>query len=405
MRILKECRHGCDRNVVRRETSATTCRRLKRASWCRPLQHAGRPALYEFLHQNARQSSTQILNYNLGIMSSAGDPAPNAFIRQLPKAELHLHLEGAVKPETLVELRRKHGENATIEDTTSLYGYTDFQSFLMAFKEVSAHLRVPDDYELATYRLMQELKGETVLHAEVYVAVGVCLYRKQNFDAIFEGLERGRERGSRDFGTSLLWIFDATRHFGVEEAKRVFELAVRYKDRNVAGVGIGGDEVKAPPELFRGVYAYAEDQGLRLTAHAGETGPPESIWGALNLHAERIGHGLSAAQDPDLIEELAYRQIPVEICLSSNLRTGCCKAIAEHPVKSYFDQGMMITLNTDDPALFGTSLAREYQLAQDTFGFTDEHLRELARNSFEASFLGADEKLELLSLFDAAAAR
>ena len=327
-----------------------------------------------------------------------------AFIRQLPKAELHLHLEGAVEPATLLELRKQHGENATLEETTALYRYTDFPTFLMAFKEVSAHLRGPEDYELATYRLMQRLKEENVLHAEVYVSVGVCLYRKQDFAAIFEGLERGRARGARDFGVSLLWIFDATRHFGVEEAQKVFELAVLYKDRNVVGVGLGGDEVKAPPELFRSVYTYAEDNGMHLTVHAGETGSAESIWGALNLHAERIGHGLSAANDPDLIEELAYRQIPVEICLTSNLQTQCCKTPAEHPVKSYFDQGMMITLNTDDPALFGTSLAREYQFAQETYGFTDEHLRELARNSFEASFLPAEKKLELLSLFDAAMA-
>lgn len=334
-----------------------------------------------------------------------GAPSPKAFIRQLPKAELHLHLEGAVEPATLVELRKRHGETATRAETEALYHFTDFASFLIAFKEVSAYLRGPEDYELATYRLMQQLKEENVLHAEVYVSVGVCLYRKQDFGAIFEGLERGRARGARDFGVSLLWIFDATRHFGVEEAQKVFELAVRYKDRHVVGVGIGGDEVKAPPELFRSVYGYAEDNGLHLTVHAGETGSAESIWGALNLHAERVGHALSAAQDSDLIEELAYRQIPVEICLTSNLRTGCCKTAAEHPVKNYFDQGMMITLNTDDPALFGTSLAREYQLAQETFGFTDEHLRELARNSFEASFLPAEKKLELLSLFDAAVAR
>ena len=338
-------------------------------------------------------------------MSATGAPVPNAFIRQLPKAELHLHLEGAVDPPTLLELRQRHGDRATLAETEALYRYTDFQTFLMAFKEVSAHLRGPDDYELVTYRLMQRLKEESVLHAEVYVAVGVCLYRKQDFAAIFEGLDRGRARGARDFGVSLLWIFDATRHFGVEEAQKVFELADQYKDRHVVGIGIGGDEVKAPPELFRGVYAYAEDHGLRLTAHAGETAPPESIWGALNLHAERIGHGLSAGKDPDLIEELAYRQIPVEICLTSNVRTGVCPAIAEHPVKNYFDQGLMVTLNTDDPALFGTSLASEYQLAQQTFGFTDEHLRELARNSFEASFLPAEKKLELLSLFDAAVAR
>jgi aminodeoxyfutalosine deaminase len=329
----------------------------------------------------------------------------SSFIRQLPKAELHLHLEGAVEPATLLELRQRHGDAATLADTEALYRYTDFQSFLMAFKEVSAHLRGPDDYEFATYRLMQQLKQETVLHAEVYVSVGVCLKRKQDFDAIFEGLERGRARGERDFGVSLLWIFDATRHFGVEDAQKVFELAVRYRDRGVVGIGIGGDEQKAPAELFRGVYAYAEANGLRLTAHAGETASPESIWGALNLRAERIGHGLTAGQDHDLIEELAYRQIPVEICLTSNVRTGVCKTIAEHPAKSYFDQGIMITLNTDDPALFGTTLSREYQLAQETFGFTDEHLRELARNSFEASFLPAEKKLELLGLFDTAAAR
>jgi len=338
-------------------------------------------------------------------MTSVPLRPPNAFIRQLPKAELHLHLEGAVEPATLLELRRLHGERPTLREVESLYAYTDFQSFLMAFKAVSAHLRGPDDFELITYRLMQRLKEETVLHAEVYVSVGVSLFRKQDFAAIFEGLERGRARGTRDFGVSLLWIFDATRHFGVEEAQKVFELAVRYQDRHVVGVGIGGDEQKAPPELFRGVYAYAADNGLRLTAHAGETGPPESIWGALNLRAERIGHGFTASQDADLIEELAQRQIPVELCISSNLRTGICKTIAEHPTKNYFDQGIMITLNTDDPALFGTTLSREYQIAQEAFGFTDEHLRELARNSFEASFLPAEKKLELLSLFDAAAAR
>ena len=338
-------------------------------------------------------------------MNAVATPPVSPFVRQLPKAELHLHLEGAVDPATLLELRRNHGDTATMAETESLYRYSDFPSFLMAFKEVSAHLRGPDDYELATYRLMQRLKEENVLHAEVYVAVGVCLYRKQDFPAIFEGLERGRSRGARDFGVSLLWVFDATRHFGVEEAQKVFELAVRYKSHHVIGVGIGGDEQKAPPELFRGVYAYAEDHGLRLTAHAGETGPAESVWGALNLHAERIGHAFTAAQDSDLIEEIAYRQIPLEICITSNLRTGVCKAASEHPVKNYFDQGIMVTLNTDDPSLFGTSLAREYQFAQQTYGFTDEHLRELARNSFEASFLPAEKKLELLSLFDATAAR
>ncbi len=188
-------------------------------------------------------------------------------------------------------------------------------------------------------------------------------------------------------------------------ARDVFELAAKFRERNVVGIGIGGDEVKAPPELFREAYAYAAEQGLRLTAHAGETGGPESIWGALNLGAERIGHGLTAYQDAELMEELATRQIPVEICLTSNLRTGCLVKLSDHPVRRYFDQGLMLTLNSDDPAMFGTTLAREYELAESEFHFTHEHLRELARNSFEASFLPAEKKLKFLNLLDSAALR
>ena len=330
---------------------------------------------------------------------------PSPFIRSLPKAELHLHLEGAVDPATLLELKQRHGRNATLADTEALYQYQDFTGFLMAFKAITGDLCDAADYELITYRLMEKLKAENILHAEVYVSVGVCLWRKQDFDKIFAGLERGRERGEKDFGVSLLWIFDAVRHFGPGEAQHVAELAVRYKDQNVVGFGIGGDERRAAPELFRDVYAYAADQGLRLTAHAGESAGPESIWGALNLRVERIGHGLTAGQDPELMEELAQRQIPVEICITSNLRTGCCREVTEHPVRRFFDQGIMITLNTDDPAMFGTSLNREYQIAQEDFGFTDEHLREITRNSFEASFLSAEKKLRFLNLFDATAAR
>ena len=330
---------------------------------------------------------------------------PSAFIRALPKAELHLHLEGSVTPQTLVELRQRHGKQSTLAEAESVYQYKDFLGFLVAFKTLTEDLQTADDYELITYKLMQQLKAGNVLHAEVYVSVGVCLWRKLDLDAIFEGLERGRERGERDFGVSLLWIFDAVRQFGAEAAQKVFELAAKYRERNVVAVGIGGDEQKAPPELFREQYAYASAQGLRLTAHAAESGGPESIWGALNLGAERIGHGLAAQGDPELIGELATRQIPLEICLTSNLRTACCSKISDHPVKRYFDQGLMLTLNTDDPAMFSTSLNQEYELAQKEFGFTDEHLRELARNSFEASFLPAERKLHFLNLLDSAAIR
>jgi adenosine deaminase/aminodeoxyfutalosine deaminase len=335
-------------------------------------------------------------------------PTPNranAFILCLPKAELHLHLEGSIDPATLVELRRRHGKTCTLAEVQSLYRYQDFSGFLMAFKAVTEDLETPADYEFVTYRLMEQLKAENVLHAEVYVSVGVCLWRQQDFSPIFDALERGRLRGQQDFGVSLLWLFDAVRQFGAEAARRVFELAVFYRDRHVVGIGIGGDEQKAPAELFRDAYRYAADNGMRLTAHAGENAGPDSIWGALNLRAERIGHGLTAAQDPELVEELAMRQVPLEICVTSNILTGCCRSLNEHPVRNYFDQGVMITLNSDDPAMFDTSTNREYQLVRNSFGFSAEHLRELARNSFEASFLPPDKKLGFLNLLDAVAER
>jgi adenosine deaminase/aminodeoxyfutalosine deaminase len=244
------------------------------------------------------------------------------------------------------------------------------------------------------------LHQQNVFHAEVYISVGVVHWRQHDFAPLFEGMERGRERGERDFGLSVLWIFDAVRHFGVEAAKPVFELAARYKDRNVVGIGIGGDERRGSAEAFRDLYRKAADNGLRLTAHAGEATGPESIWAALNIGAERLGHVLSAPADSELMEVLAERQIPAEICISSNVCTGCVSEVQEHPVRRLFDAGLMVTINSDDPPMFHTSLLGEYELAQDVFGFTDEHIRELARNSIEASFLPADRKIDSLSKFD-----
>ena len=330
---------------------------------------------------------------------------PSAFLRTLPKAELHLHLEGAIEPTTLLELRQRHGmADADLASCEALYKYQDFQGFLMAFKAVTEHLRTAEDYELITYRLMERLHADNILHAEVFVSVGVCLWRSQDFAALFEGMEQGRDRGARDFGVSLLWIFDAVRQFGAEPAQAVAEMAVRFRDRNVVAFGIGGDEKRGAPELFRDVYAYCAANGLHMTAHGGETTAPESVWGALNLGAERIGHGLTAGQDPELLEELSQRQIPLEICITSNVLTGACPRLEDHPVRQYFDQGLMLTLNTDDPSMFHTTLSREYSIAQKTFGFTEEQLRELARNSFEASFLPAEQKVKMLDLFDAKAA-
>jgi aminodeoxyfutalosine deaminase len=341
---------------------------------------------------------------------------PELFIQSLPKAELHLHLEGSLDPATLAELSRRNntplptennrydttgsGDLLSENDVRRLYSYQDFTGFLMAFKAATERLRTPEDYELVTYRLMQKLKQQNAVHAEVYVSVGVVRWRGQEFEPLFEGMERGRERGLRDFGISLLWIFDAVRHFGPDAAADVFDLAAQLRDRNVAGIGIGGDEQRGPAEWFLDLFKKAADHGLRLTAHAGETGGPESVWAALNIGAERIGHGLAIARDPELTEVLAEKQVPIEVCISSNLRTKLCASVREHPIKRFFESGLMVTLNTDDPAMFQTSLCKEYELAQQEFGFSDDHLRELARNSFEASFLPVEKKLRFLQQID-----
>ena len=279
------------------------------------------------------------------------------------------------------------GKELSEEDVRQLYRYKDFFGFLMAFKAVTERLRTPEDYELITYRLMQKLKSQNVVHAEVYVSVGVIFWRGQEFDAIFEGLERGRARGERDFGVSLLWIFDAVRHFGAEAAERVFRKAAELRERNVVGIGIGGDEKRGPAEWFRDQYAWARDQGLRLTCHAGESAGPESIWSAIrDLNAERIGHGLTAVQDPALMDYLAEHQIPIEICLSSNLRTGCCNSLDEHPLPKYLERGLMVTLNTDDPEMFETTLNREYELAQKSCRINSLQLEQLAKDSLKSTF-------------------
>lgn len=351
--------------------------------------------------------------------SSTGAGAPSAYIVSLPKAELHLHLEGTVDPATLAELSRRHptplsttnnrytniadsGRVFTEEEARELYQYKNFTGFLLAFKAVTERLRTAEDYELVTYRMMQKLHEQNVLHTEVYVSVGVIHWRGGEFAPLFEGLERGRRRGERDFGMSLYWIFDAVRHFGPRRAGLVLDeaIALRKTSNSVVAIGLGGDERRAPPEMFRDVYTRATSEGLRTTIHAGETVGPESVWAALReLKADRIGHGLRATDDPALVAYLAEKCIPVEACISSNVLTGCCPSVEGHPLRKLFDAGVLITLNTDDPDMFRTSLVREYQLAEKVFGFSEAELRQLAMNSFRASFLPEEKKRELLTKF------
>jgi aminodeoxyfutalosine deaminase len=295
-------------------------------------------------------------------------------LHSLPKAELHLHLEGSIEPETLVEL-------APGSDLAR-YQFADFAGFIESFKWATSYLRMPGDYALITRRLLASLERQNVQYAEITLSAGVVLWRKQDFAAIYEAVREAAAESS----VTVFWILDAIRHFGPQPAMQVAQLAAERVEQGVVAFGIGGDEARGPAAWFRDVFAFAKQRGLRLTAHAGETCGPESVWQALDIGAERIGHGISSAQDPALLRRLRDRAIPLEICISSNVATGAVPSLATHPIRQIYDAGVPIVLNSDDPAMFATTLTHEYELARDHFGFSDRELEGLAENSFRHAF-------------------
>jgi aminodeoxyfutalosine deaminase len=294
------------------------------------------------------------------------------------RAELHVHLEGSVEPETLLELDAA----LTREEIAAATSYSDFLGFLKSFVWVNKRLRTPADYGRVARRLFERLESEGVTYAEVTLSAGVILWKQQPFAPIYDALMRESARSP----ITVRWILDAIRQFGAETAQPVFELAAERVGDGVVAVGIGGDEERGPARWFADLYREARDKGLRLTCHAGETTGPASIWEALAIGAERIGHGIHAIEDPALVARLIEKDVPLEVCITSNVRTGAVASLAKHPVKRLWDAGVPIVLSTDDPALFGCTLASEYDLAARAFGFTAEQLAELARNSFRYAF-------------------
>jgi aminodeoxyfutalosine deaminase len=294
--------------------------------------------------------------------------------RQWKKAELHLHLEGSVEPGTIAEL----DPTITIDAAREKYRMADFAGFIEAYKWVNQLLRTPADYALITRRLLQALEAQNVVYAEINVSVGVLLWKQQPVDAVFDAVHQEAQQSR----IQVRWIFDAIRHFGADHGMQVAKLAVEHRGGGVVGLGIGGDEIRGPVEAFYNVFDYARDNGLVIVPHAGETVGAESVWAAVKGGARRIGHGIRAADDPQLMAYLRENDIPLEICITSNVCTGAVGSLDAHPVRRLFDAGVPITLNTDDPAMFGTTLTREYRLAAKHFGFTCEELGTIAENGF-----------------------
>jgi len=335
---------------------------------------------------------------------------PEAF-RKIPLVELHLHAEGSISPDTACELAARHGLKLTAQEVASRYEYTDFSGFLEAFKWVTSLLRAPDDYALIIRRLCESLRAQNVRYAEITISAGVMLLRLQDVEANFVAM-RAAAHAEETF-PRVRWIFDAVRQFGPSPAMQVAHIAATLHDAGVVAFGMGGDELSVPAADFREVYDYAAARGLHRLIHAGEIGGPEQIRDAIDyLGAERIGHGIAAVHDPALMDLLKERHIPLEVCPTSNLRTGAlaCQlgrsdaALTDHPLPILVGRGVPVTLSTDDPAMFQTDLRGEYENALQ-MGLPISTLLQLARAGFEHSFLPAAEKNALIETFDREASR
>ncbi len=314
-------------------------------------------------------------------------------IDALPKAELHLHLEGAIQPGTAAALMARYGVPATEQEVRQRYAFRNFSEFLETFKWLTSFLREPEDYALVGSALAEHLLAQNVVYAEVTLSVGVMLLRKQRPEANFEALLRATEPFERR-GLRLRWIFDAVRQFGAEAAMAVVEAAKTCASNVIVAFGIGGDELQVRTAEFRAVYDRAAEVGLHRLIHAGEVGGPEKIREAIELlGVERIGHGIAAIHDPALMDLLAERKIPLEICPESNVRTGALARqlgrddvrIEDHPLPKLFRHGIPVVLSTDDPALFDATLRGEYALAAQ-MGLQENELEQICSMGFQYAF-------------------
>jgi adenosine deaminase len=311
----------------------------------------------------------------------------------LPKAELHLHLEGAIRPATVLDLARENDVDfpyRTLEELERALQFDDFLHFLQMFAHVNSTLAKPADFERITAELVEDLAAQNVVYAEIRYAPMHPMRRGMSFDDITAAVLRGAHGG-----VPISVICGLTRQWDCYEAA---QHATRWAGKGIAAIDIGGDEANFPAALFRDIYALAKDAGLQLTAHAGEAAGPDSVWSAIHdLGATRIGHGIRSIEDERLVAYERDNAITLEVCPTSNVKTGVVPDFAAHPLRRLFDAGVPVTLSSDDPAMFGTNISREYEVAAAEFGFSEPELLQLTRNSIQGGFSDAATKQRLLS--------
>ena len=319
-------------------------------------------------------------------------------------------------PALLVELAARHGEKLELRTVEERYKTRTFAEFLELFKWATSHLREPEDYARLAQATASRMGEENCCYAEITLSVGVMLLRKQNVEGNFAAIREGMTRASHAAGGGLRvqWVFDAVRQFGAEKAMDVARIAAEMKSEGVVAFGMGGDEESLPAADFQRAYECAAAEGLHRLVHAGEMGGPEAVRDAIEiLGAERIGHGIASIRDEKLMELLIEREIPLEICPQSNVCAGALSKllgvtnarIEEHPLRSFIARGVPVTLSTDDPAMFRTSLNESYRAAMEQMGLSPAEVVDLAEASFRYSFLRDDEKSKMITHFRAEAAR
>ncbi|HEX5082484.1 MAG TPA: adenosine deaminase [Blastocatellia bacterium] len=326
----------------------------------------------------------------------------DTFIRRMPKVELHVHLEGSIQPETLLQLAERN--NVTLPATTvdglrQWYTFTDFRHFVEIYLTISSCIRSPEDIEFIAREFLRGQAAQHILHSEA-TFTPFTHYSSNNripFEDQIAALSRARDWAAQELKISVGWVLDIVRNVRpIEHGLTVADWAISGMDRGVVALGMGGIEAGNPPELFKDAFERARTAGLPAVPHAGETAGAESIWGALKaLKAQRVGHGVRCLEDPKLVAELRDRQIPLEVCPTSNVCLGVAPSLAKHPLPRLLDEGLFVTINSDDPPMFNTTLTDEYLRAAQILGRGAETMEQLSINAVRASLLPEASRVEM----------
>jgi aminodeoxyfutalosine deaminase len=326
------------------------------------------------------------------------------FVAGLPKAEIHVHHVGSASPRIVSELAARHPGTvpSDLDALREFYTFRDFAHFIDVYLAVVDLLREPEDIRLLTYEVATDMAAQNIRYAELTLTPWTSVQAGVPIEAFVEAVEDARVAAERDHGIRLRWCYDIPGESGLPAAEDTLGYALHGAPDTLVGFGLGGPEIGVDRPQFKDVFDQARAAGLHSVPHAGETTGPQTVWDALrDLGAERIGHGTSSVQDPELVAYLVEHQVPLEVCPTSNLATRAVDRLENHPLRELYDAGALVTVNSDDPPMFGTTLNREYEIAADLLGLDERGIGRLARNAVEASFLPDADKASLAAEIDA----